>query len=288
MKPQLHYFAVLTLLLIGLSVGSCGLVDPDEQIPGYLHIEPWTIDAQGGQGTEEQRITDVWVAIDDQLVGAFFLPVTIPVLAEGPTEVSLFPGIIENGITNTRDIYPFFNQLSFTNDFVPLQVDSIFPTTTYRSNTVFVFVEDFEGSNLFGQDVDGNANTRLELTTQDVFEGSASGVFTLIGDDALGIAATSLLFDLPTSDTPIFLELHFKTDLQFSVGVVGTFIDGTQQFVPKLTLTPRDDWRKVYVNIEPEVQALGARDYQVYFTATKPNDMETATILLDNIKLLHF
>ncbi|MEO1436489.1 MAG: hypothetical protein AAFV80_13200, partial [Bacteroidota bacterium] len=271
MKAQLHYLAVLTLILTGMLAGSCSLVDPDEEIPGYLHIEPWTLDAQGGQGTEQQRITDVWVAVDDQLVGAFFLPVTIPVLADGPTEVSLFPGIIENGITDTRDIYPFFNQMTFINDFTPLQVDTINPLTTYRSNTQFVFVEDFEGSNLFGQDIDGNANTLLSLTSQEVFEGSASGLFSLIGDDAVGVAATSLLFDLPTVNSPIYLELHFKTDVQFTVGILGTFIDGTQQFLPKLVLTPRDDWRKVYINIELEVQSLAARDYQIYFEAVKPN-----------------
>ncbi len=264
----------------------CEVINPAEGIPAYIHVEPFTVNTFGGQGSNSAKITDVWLAVDDQIIGAFYLPATIPLLNEGTSNITLFPGIVENGISATREIYPYYKRMTLTLDLQPGVTDTIFPVTSYVDDLEYVFVEDFEGSNLFGEDLDGNAATSISLEGEEVFEGTTSARMTLLDDDALLIQATEILYQLPTAGTDIWLELDYKCEIDFSIGVIG--VNGqVSDGITKVTLKARPTWNKVYISLDQEVATLNAPLYKIYFRASKSNDLEEANIYVDNVKLIH-
>jgi hypothetical protein len=73
-----------------------GCKDNPEQIPVYLDIQPFKIN-ETGPG-KWQNITEAWLYVNGEFLGAYSLPAKVPVLAEGNTEIWVYPGVKENGI----------------------------------------------------------------------------------------------------------------------------------------------------------------------------------------------
>ena len=277
-------FLMMTAGLLAMS--SCSLTDPSGEIPSYIHIESFNLTTDANQGSNSHRITDAWVGINDNLIGAYYMPSTIPVIGTGSNSIKIFAGIIENGISATREIYPFFEEYVIEVDLNQTEIDTLFPETTYSSATQFVFIEDFEFGNIFGDDLDGNPATNMNTITTGVFEGQRSGRITLLDDFAVAVVGTTTQYPLPKVSIPVFLELNYRCDIDFSVGLRG--ITGNEsESVTKLTLTAREDWNKVYISLDEEVNFLNTALYQIFFSAEKPNSLPEANIYLDNIKLLH-
>ena len=67
-------FGVLLVL-----VSACK--DQPEAIPAYLEIKPFVVNAEGAAGW--QKITEAYVYVNREYLGAYSLPATVPVLAEG-------------------------------------------------------------------------------------------------------------------------------------------------------------------------------------------------------------
>ena len=102
--------AILSLYVAAISFTGCDIINPSEKIPAYLHIDSFTLKGSYDSfGTLSHAITDVWVIIDNEFIGAYELPADIPVLKEGKKSMVLKAGIKENGITNTRLPYPFYD-----------------------------------------------------------------------------------------------------------------------------------------------------------------------------------
>ena len=88
-----------------------------KQFQPILQIDSVSLDTNYyEQGSNFKAITDAWVYVDDGLIGAFELPATIPVLAEGKHKLEIRPGIKLNGISSTRAPYPFYQPITY-NDF---------------------------------------------------------------------------------------------------------------------------------------------------------------------------
>ena len=75
------------LLFFTTLLFSCNKFDGDQTIPAYIHIEKITLADNPiiSEGSLSNRITDAWVYVDDELIGAFELPATFPVLKKGET-----------------------------------------------------------------------------------------------------------------------------------------------------------------------------------------------------------
>ncbi|NTV84545.1 MAG: hypothetical protein HGA23_09650, partial [Bacteroidales bacterium] len=74
-------FGVLPVILM---ISGCDKFEGGQTVPSYLKIDSIGFVTDNDlQGTNSQKITDVWVYVDDDLIGGFEMPATIPVLAEG-------------------------------------------------------------------------------------------------------------------------------------------------------------------------------------------------------------
>ena len=167
----------IILLLPLLIIYSCSKDKFLAEIPSYLNIESINLETESYEGSDSHNITDVWVTMDGNFLGAFELPSLIPILSDGEHEFRISPGIKVNGISATRIIYPFYEISDLfmidggvynivNSNILCLYRDSIITinaTTSYKDNLEFLFIEDFEDAGLI-IDTSENSDTNLIKT----------------------------------------------------------------------------------------------------------------------------
>lgn len=292
---MIKFYHVLGLVIaIGLS--AC-IKDTNPSRPAYVYIENvfFEADTMLGQGTSSSNITDVWVSVDGQQLGANTMPALFPVILDEnfPTNsVRISAGIKDNGITNTRAIYPFYDPYIETIDLEPGKIDTFRPTLYYPSNANIILVEDFEDPNqpIFTDDLDGNPNTEMLAQMDDVFEGNYSGSITLDSANLDCTVATSTrYYNLSgLSATPVYMEMNFKTNTPFQVGIVAHYGPSDTEVLYKGGVNASTSWKKIYFNLTEEVFGSNATEYSVIVRALKYATVEEPKIYVDNIKLLYF
>lgn len=267
----------LFFLIIVAVFPGCDIINPAEEIPGYLHIPHFEKNTTYvDEGSASHNITDAWVFVDDQPVGTFELPATIPVFADGETKVTIVPGIKKNGISAIRIRYPYYKGANMNLSFDPATVDTIIPSTEYVDGLSFPLKEDFESGNEF---------TGIGITTNpsEVFEGKKSGKVTLDGINT-NFKAISNIYTLPGGGKQVFLEMDYRNTNEFRIFL--QFANGTD-FRELLTVTPKEVWNKIYVDLTEVVSSVGASEFQVVFASTLPEEESSAEYLWDNIKIVH-
>lgn len=285
-RKRILFPMVLSILMM---LASCDKFSGDQTIPAYLHIEKINLTVAEGQGTASQKITDAWVYVDNQLVGAFQLPATFPVLERGSHKVVIHAGIKMNGISSTRVYYPFYQPVEYEVNFIEDSVVNLSPTVTYYDNTKFVWMENFEsgGSSL---EKTAKSDTSIVLTSDpsELFEGNYSGGINLNDTVLVFEAATMNSYPLPKTGSSVFLEMNYKTNNIFTVGLIGV---GATQVIqqPIVVVNPTTNWNKIYINLTSTVQQMSTSlEYKVFIGAVKEDTIAKPRILIDNFKLLTF
>lgn len=277
----------VTLILFLLLFVSC---NKEEAIPSYIRIEKITLNTTyANEGSDSHKILDAWIYIDDQLVGAFELPCTVPVLYTGSHIIKVLPGIKENGISETRIPYPFYDRFEQTVTLVPGETTILNPITTYAQSADFSWIEDYEGASHSICNNAGNADTVMQMITtpSEVFELTGSGgVFLTASSSYFGISCSKYV--LPKAGAPVFLELNYNCNTDFNIGIVG--YAGTNVDVQgiSLTLRPSNGWNKIYINLTSEVSsAVNSTSFAIFFSMVKDADLSTSYFYLDNVKLVN-
>ncbi len=245
-------FKTLFLFLILLVVfTSCKQQDFSSGIAVWLQVDTITFSLDYiDHGTSKQKITDVWVYADNQTIGTFEMPSTIPILKSGTVKLRFEAGIKLNGITSTRVPNPFFEPIIVDEfNFVPDSISLANFGTEYQETTVFVWEKDFEGKSI-SIDSTSISKTKILLSahlTAETFEGTHSGKIVLTGEEDYYEGASYEAFDLPTAGSVVFIEMHYKCK---NILVVGLFAWDASQIIqdPIIYLLPQDDWNKIYVN----------------------------------------
>ena len=295
MKRHLILFFLPGFLTLQFS--ACNLINPEEQIPAYIYVEPFTLQANPDieVGSLDHKISHVFAYVGNAYLGVYSLPALIPVLQEGEQPLILDAAIRDNGVSTTIQIYPFYERYEHTIDLQPARIDTIQPVTRYRSNTHVHFIEDFEaGTPIFSEDRDGNDQTFMDVTTEEVYEGNRSGIVRL---DTLNV-----FFDVGTDRANlyplvdggrIYLEVNYKTDIDLIFGLAEIDNAGNALSNYEYGLLARDTWNKVYFNLTELVLTTNADGYQVLLTGGLPIvngkfALSQANVYLDNIKLISF
>ncbi len=290
---QKNIFTLFIIVTLSLLAG-CSKTTIDE-IPSYIAIDTTSINVASLQGTASQKISDTWVYADNELIGAFEVPTQFPVLKNGSSELSIFAGIRLNGINETRAPYPFYEKISRT---VNLEREKITDLGhlkfLYVVGTKFAWQEDFEQANL---SIDSTARSEVnlvrtrmtsELAAAFPFETNEWAAKIVIPDDSLVFECASHdSYKLPTTGTSVFLEMNYKSNNSFTVGLIVNGSVTSQKSV--LVINPSETWNKIYINLTPSVSASsGATSFKVFLSAMKNTNVPKAEIYFDNFKLLHF
>jgi hypothetical protein len=288
LQASLLFFVVVVLS----TLNSCEKFSGDQSVPAYISIDSIALQISdpGVEGTASHSITDAWVFIDDEALGAFQLPACFPVLKKGPHKMTVYAGIKRDGIGSTRVTYPFYAMIQ--KDLTLAEADTVpikLLKATYETTTSFTWKEDFEDISL-SLDTTTRSNTGLHTTTSGsplTFEGSHSGMIVLDSTHNFFEIATHDQYSIPVNK-PIYLEMNFNTNLQFNVGVY-IYASGYLVYqVPILTLVPTNNkWKKIYIDLSVSLNAYtGGQSYRVYMANFVGQDVTGGRVLLDNFKLV--
>lgn len=267
---------------------SCDIINPEEEIPAYIEFEDFIVNVSGGQGAKIEKITEGWIYVEGDLIGAFTEGKPFPVLHDGLVNIIVDPGIHANGIGVQTEIYPLYNRYSAQLELVKGQVTKITPQFNYIDEAVFVFVEDFSDTHIFSIDRDNYPDTFVDSTSLNIIDGKA-GVIKLDSDNPVVEVASAFLFsELPNDNiNTTFLEITYKTDVPFNIGLVSTDFYGVQQAFYSHGLNVKQEWNKAYLDLTELIVSVDAPNYQVSFRASITDDLDNASIYLDDIKLVH-
>jgi hypothetical protein len=249
------------------------------ELPSYIYIMPFELQTnRATEGSASRNIPDAWVYLDDEALGVFQLPARVPVISKGPASLLFMPGIKKDGISGIREVYPFYTHYSIDFSPSPATVDTVFPSLKYIDGLNFPLLEDFEIGNDF-------SNMNRTSIRNEVFEGNWSGVVRL---DVFNneLATSSSAFQLPQDGRRIFLEMDYKCSLRFNVSLLAGKNTGLDP-VYAVTITSKDQWNKIYIDLTEEVIANKARDYRLVFSSKLPAGVDEATFFFDNIKIVH-
>ena len=288
---------ILFILPAILMIVSCQK-ESDLDIPSYISINSIDLAVNGDQGTSSNKIVDAWIYTGNDLEGAFELPAYFPVLKSGSVNLNIKPGIKLNGIAETRVPYPFFETISLSRSLSREKVDSLGNLVArYKPDVVFGWMEDFEDTN-YSIDTTARSSIRLvrfqepSLTASFPGEGNDYAARAVIKSDSVlfeCISHDSFTFsnNLPEEKSYVFLELNYKTNCPFTVGLMIYGAQTKQQ--PVLVINKSEAWNKIYINLTPTISMnYDASQFRVFFSARKEAGGAEADIYIDNIKLLHF
>ncbi len=276
------------LILIPFGFWSCD--SEVEPTPSYLHIAPFLFTANAGQGTSKQDLRDAWIYIGSRYAGAYELPAAIPVLAGDTSDVLIIPGYrLDGQITHSaqaRLMNPFTTRLAFR----PGQNTDVIPSSSYQEGLKFSFVEDFESGHFINVDRDGDQETKILLSTpEEAFEGNRAGVIQLSAAHPVLEAMYDIDEVIAKSGDPILLELHFKSDVPFSIGFIGNRGGLGEVRLIQADILPKENWTKIYFDFRDIINKADLLSLRlaVYARYQKENPKVSQKVFLDNIKVVH-
>ena len=268
---------------------SCDLSRFEAEVPNYLTLAEAALITGDGEGANSHRITEGWVYADSQLIGAYHLPATLPVLGENEISLDIFAGIRENGIADAPRIYPFYSIFKYEWDTGLMPELTVEPVFHYLPTVDFVFIDDFEMHTLFIADIDGDPLTSI-TRVWDPDIGSMVGKAALSHSAPELDVATAFIYEqFPRDGRPVFVELEYKSDVSLFVGLrtVNPGVESVSKF--KLALFPNEMWEKIYVNFTPELRNADFSGFQVELFARYQQGAgpEIQNLYIDNLKLVH-
>lgn len=287
------YFQLFLLAIIILSI-SCAKELDEAYIPSYIKIDKIEMQTTGSQGSSSSYLTDAWVYINGEERGAYPLPTTVPLIAEGKQTIKIAPGIKLNGVSGTRVPYPMVEPVVMEIDLVKDSIKPLNVRCEYYSTTKFALIEDFEDINMkFETTPNNTAEWRSTHTSTDpdsfIFEGYHSGGGFLNDDENYLQIVTKQFFDeLPKEGIPVFIELDFKCNTTILLSVV-SYQGGVGDSQDLIYLSPTGDiWKKIYINLTSTLSYdLVSDQYKFVISAVHSSANDESIVLLDNFKLLY-
>ena len=283
-EMTLRAFRYAPFLLLCLA--SC---EKDGGIPSYVVLSNPEVRTADGTVVVPSSVTDLWVYANDQPVGVWQIGRRIPVLAEGTTNLKVVAGVRSNGITDARIQYPFLATFSTDATLEPGKAITLQPVFRYYADPPVL--EGFESSNSTWFDFD-QGDTMFVRVNTDVLTGSYSGLISLDPEHDLFRAISIKDPPFANGTGPAFLEIDYRSDTRFLIGVIYDRQDGQTVGYPHVFISPtkRSDgtmpWQHVYVDLGTP-WGTNSINRQFYLQAALENGATSATIVMDNIRVVY-
>ncbi|MCF8367299.1 MAG: hypothetical protein K9H16_16035, partial [Bacteroidales bacterium] len=172
-------------------------------------------------------------------------------------------------------------------NFIPDSLIKVSPSSFYRESTNFVWIEDFDDPSvsLDTSNLGGSAGI-FRVQGIEAFEGTHSGKIVLDSEHQIFESATFDSYVLPVNGQPVLLEMNYKNDHFFSVGIIE---ESTSQIIKTevIILFESEDWNKIYINLTNSVRASSASSFKILIRSYITDEETQANILLDNLKLMY-
>ena len=279
---------LLFSLLVLVAFGSCNIINPTEPIPTYIHLDSFAFTGNPALGTSSHNIKVAYVYLNNQSIGIFDLPATIPVIMDKTGVILVTPGVYQNGLTGTPVQYPYYRSDTFTLAPNPGQIFTPKLKTSYFDFTKLATNIDFEGgagNNPF-KPLTGDTLRKTTNTTQ-VFEGSGSGLIDFQnGRDTSESTTSSVIVLEPNVDS--YIELDYKCTVPFTVGLYAGNVGTSSQYAYLVGFYPSPNkWTKAYISLRTFVSTYQTSDKNYNILLKAINDAgSNGYVLVDNIKIV--
>ena len=279
---------IVSFLFVSFLYQSCEEIDINEGVPSYINIPSIEVVTDPtNEGSNSHKITDAWVYFDNNLQGVYPLPATFPVLLSGKQNISIKAGIKNNGAAATRTKYPFYNYHTDHPEEIILKKDEVTilnPVVQYTENAKFHIIDFETGSKEFEET--SSSDTTFLLANDTVFEGNSGGVHLVSPHLTFEIATEEV--PLPKVGTPIYVELNYKCNTAFQVGVFANYPQ-TVTATSILTINPKLEWNKIYIDLTSAIiNTQNADSHKVFISMRRDIDStQMAELYLDNFKIVY-
>ncbi len=288
-------------LLLTLGLSSCDEFKNGQEIPSYIYVEGFNLeenpDFTFSQSSDllTEDIRDVWVYVDNEYIGAYPIPCSIPILKEGKHKIDLRPGIIYNGMNNMREIYSFYTTHIDTLDLVPGQ-EIVLDKKDIMYNSekaVMPFKETFESYFVNFRQADVILEEPLTMTVirnDSVEYGSNCGaIYFEEGGYNKYISVDSIFCN---NSLGLILEIDYNSNIPFEIGLYGKNSSASaNKYISAVRLTPtkNNKWQKSYIILTKAWDILEYPSiFYIYLEAFNPDNTKNSFVHVDNIKVLHF
>ncbi|MBT5859318.1 MAG: hypothetical protein HOH88_05565 [Flavobacteriales bacterium] len=281
-NTQLFVNINLMIILSFFMFSSCDKTEVSQEIPSYISISEVKLNTTSNQGSNTHNITDVWLYVNDQARGVYPIPANIPILQKDSTNIKIFAGIKDNGISNTRVRYSFYKM--YEKDVVLVQdsIIEILPTFYYTSNSNIDY-ENFEG---VGTNIDTTLKSDIDFVVN-TENGNHFAEAILDNENLIFECATEEFENLPQVASPVYLELDYKSNHIFTIGayVNYPFLIENRSLVH---VSPKDEWNKIYINLTSTVSsAIDNNSIKFYINMLRTDTTEDAWVKFDNLKIVY-
>ena len=294
-------------LLFGLLLvlNACIKNNPD---PSWIYIDKWELVENpdlliGTTGLLTHNISEAWVYVNGETIGVFELPVKLPILQSGNTNIQIFPAIKNNGIAATKKVYPFLERFIVNANLVENEQLNISPVTQYYSSSKFTVI-DFEGGVSGPPIEEGPSSVATSSVSSDplIIDPLINGTKFLKVDLSSSIdewvASTTINDNIAALDMilpvgkDVYLEIDYYNTNSVTSGIIGIASTG-QTVNPNVRLNPQDEseveWKKIYIELREVVSGLTEAEYfEFSFNAFLDGGKTSSVICIDNIKAVYF
>ena len=276
------YMRFSLFLIILFFLLSCEVINNEEDIPSIITIESIEVN-----GTHSSKITDAWVYIDNEFQGVFPLPANFPVLKTGELEIIIEAGIKKNGISSSRENYPFFTSFELNTELLENKNTSFNPIVSYSLSN-FPYNENFESVGTSLSVVSDSSNHTIEkiYDSSNNNYGNYYAKSVISGEFGELFECNTPDFNLP-KDKVVYLEMDYKCNAPI---IVGIYANGSAE-IDKNTiiyLNEKEEWNKIYISLTEIIYNYNdANDYKLFFAMPRDTAVAQNEMYLDNIRLLY-
>ncbi len=273
-----------------LSLTACSNFNATDLNPYFIELSEPSLVTIPVQGEPTHKIRDAWVFTQDQELGPFEVPVTLPVLEdESSTDLVIFPGIREDGREGVPIIYPYLRPIQVTLDAIPGETYPIDLEFEYYDDVSFAFVEDFNGSHTFVLESDDFEGSNLTIVTDPLDPTNTNKVARLNVDQQNPVCEvfTSSLFLPSDFNNNAYLEINYSSDTPLVLGVMQTI--GSYQ-IPEyiILLNPKPLGNKLYLDLGSILNDPNIGQFSLLLNLSlEGSSVTSGEAFVDDIKLIH-
>ncbi|MDI9319269.1 MAG: hypothetical protein QM530_02230 [Phycisphaerales bacterium] len=281
-------------LIVLFAFSGCNLINPKEQTPTYIHLEPFTFSNPDSNitGSSSHDIPSAKITIDDKTIGTFDLPCTVPVIMSQTGKLSVIPMVTNQGIKSYVVQYPFYKNDFTTLTFNPGKIQNFSPITRYWSDltsATFRMKNNFE-EGLYFKNLGGDTTMVVEKDPSLVFEGKNCGAIYINAPKKSSESISQNYFEISNYNNDCYLELDYKSTIPFQIGLQGENTSGSVAGEYLLGLFPKSNWGKIYLSLSNFVNTY--KTYPKYYLKFRVSLDESNSkytdgyVLIDNIKVI--
>jgi hypothetical protein len=274
---------IVFILIFSFIFHSCNKTKYKSSIPAYIKIDSVVVIPPSSAYNITQNINDIWIDLNAKRQGIYELPACFPIIASGNQHLTIFAGIKKNGISASRSVYPFYSFFEIDTTFVITDTLHLIPIFNYIKN-INIWHEDFEDA---GIKLTTTSKSNAILKRDTINTNNHVGFFQVSSNKKNFQCATSTHFNFPTTGKNIYMELDYKCDDEF---IIGLFIETNTQVIetPILTINPHpNDFNKIYIDLTQAVSSHPEANSFKIFIGASYYEVSNPKYYIDNLMILY-